>query len=132
MTVFEFEHLQVEVDKLESLITIKPLRVLSVDEINEFRGGFLIESGCRLILWDLRESDLTEITGDDAVRFSAGNTEGPAGTRLAFVVPTPADYGISRMISARMEIAGTKTTIGQFYDMDEAISWLKQPPGDLE
>lgn len=66
------------------------------------------------------------------MRFSAGNTEGPAGTRLAFVVPTPADYGISRMISARMEIAGTKTTIGQFYDMDEAISWLKQPPADLE
>lgn len=54
MTVFEFEHLQVEVDKSESLITIKPLRALSVDEINEFRGGFLVESGCRLILWDLR------------------------------------------------------------------------------
>jgi len=85
MIVFEFEHLQVEVDKAESLITIKPLRVLTVDEINDFRRGFLMESGCRLILWDLRESDLTDMTGDDAMRFSAGNTDGPPAPVSAFL-----------------------------------------------
>ena len=132
MTVFEFEHLLVEVDKAESLIQIRPRRVLTIDEVNDFRKGFLAEAGCRLILWDLRESDLSEVSGDDALRFSQGNTEVPVGTRLAFVVPRPVDYGVSRMISTRMEIAGTNSTIGQFYDIEEAINWLKQPQTDLE
>jgi hypothetical protein len=116
---------QVNIDRSIGLITIVPEGDVSVDEINAFREGFLFESGCKLILWDLRDGDLSDITGDEALLLANVNQARiQQRSRLAFVVPKPVDYGIARMIGARMEIAGSSSTIGQFYEMDLARSWL--------
>jgi hypothetical protein len=117
---------QVNIDRSIGLITIIPEHDLSVDEINSFREGFLFETGCKLILWDLREGDLSDVTGDEALLLAnVDQARIQQGSRLAFVVPKPVDYGIARMIGARMELAGSSSTIGQFFDMDLARDWLK-------
>ena len=116
---------QVNIDQSIGLITIIPEGDISIDEINEFREGFLFESGCKLILWDLRDGDLSDITGDEALLLANVNQARiQQRSRLAFVVPKPVDYGIARMIGARMELAGSSSTIGQFYEMDLAHNWL--------
>lgn len=117
---------QVNIDGSIGLITIVPEGNISIDEINEFREGFLFKSGCKLILWDLRGEDLSGITGDEALMLAnVDQARIHQGSRLAFVVPKPVDFGVARMISARMELAGSSSTIRQFYDLDLARDWLK-------
>jgi hypothetical protein len=118
---------QVNIDRSIGLITIVPERDVSVDDINEFREGFLYESGSKLILWDLRDGDLSGVTGDEALLFAnIDQARIRQRSRLAFVVPKPVDYGIARMISTRMELAGSTATIGQFFDLELARDWLKE------
>ena len=118
---------QVSIDRSIGLITMLPEGDISVDEINEFREGFLFESGCKLILWDLRGGGLSGITGDEALLLANVNQASiQLGARLAFVVPKPVDYGIARMIGSRMELGGSRSTIRQFYEIDLARDWLME------
>ena len=115
---------RVSLDEAAGLAWIVPARDVTVAEINEFRAGFLLQSGMRRLLWDLRDGDLSDMSQDEVRALSKPGFQGMAGTRLAFVVPRPVDFGVSRMIAARMQLAGTSSTIGHFYDIDAARQWL--------
>jgi hypothetical protein len=112
----------VEVDESIGLVVIVADPSVTVQEINDFRTDYLKQSGYKRVLWDGREGDMSGITSEQAKLFS--DFQPTEGSRVAFLVPTAVDFGVTRMIGARMEIAGTTSSFAQFYEYDDAIAWL--------
>jgi hypothetical protein len=118
---------QTEVCPKYNIIRITLLEVATPEDVNQFRAGPLMASGCSRIVWDFKQDDLTAISADDIRRFTEYVPEVPEGNRLAFVVPNELGFGIGRMLTTRMELSGNKARVSPFYTMDEALAWLISP-----
>jgi hypothetical protein len=86
-------------------------------------------------LWDCRDATVTWSNADVQAlvelfqRYAAAHTTG----RAAFVMGSPAAYGIVRMMQIYAEIAGLPPNLEVFSSLDEALAWLGvrgEPPAD--
>ena len=80
-----------------------------------------------LVLWDLREADLSALQSDD-VRLVVEATEPAAATRpgglTAMVFSQDAGYGLGRMFEILQGLRDPSLRRRSFRDLDEARRWL--------
>lgn len=80
---------------------------------------------------DFRQLDLNTLKHDDVVRLADLHiqmAERIGNARIAIVVSRPVDFGMVRMWQAMVEERFPAHSV--FYDMDDAMRWLKNPDAD--
>jgi hypothetical protein len=72
---------------------------------------------------DLRAAVMVDLTVDEA-RMLASRTIFSSSARRAFIVTSPAVFGMGRMWEAYTEIARGESQIRLFSNLDSALDWL--------
>jgi hypothetical protein len=78
-------------------------------------------------LWDLTETDLSQIKGDDVkeiAEFAARYAPIQMNGRTAFVSTSSLGFGLARMYEAYAENAGQSAEINVFRSPEEAEEWI--------
>jgi hypothetical protein len=111
-------------------VTITTAGDVSIEALNACTQGMFDDPHYRpglRVLADYRLSEMGQLTGD-ALRRRADSLPDEARFgrhRVAFVVSTPADYGVVRMMQAySAQRTDVEWHVG--FDIDEARGWLKQ------
>jgi hypothetical protein len=104
-------------------------------ELLETYSSFLLRTPTRLVLWDLTRAKLTA-DGDDhgiwelAVMAALLARGRRTAGRTAIVCSSPEDLGLARTILARLRIVGYPVLVKEFADVEAAMSWLREEPGE--
>jgi len=111
----------------------KSLTILSVaGELTREEIIFAFEDWAKhdvtlLLMWDLRDADLSSLNQEDLEQITAV-TKTYANLRkngkTALLVPTDLSFGISRMYEAIAEIGEHSISIRAFRSIENALAWL--------
>ena len=115
-------------DPSNTLTTLTATGELLIDEIMEVVGAFRDDPPALNILWDFREADLTESFKSEFTKRITGLAKTTVGLRrdgkTAYVAASDLVFGMCRMVTSQLNVAGALHTTMVFRDIDTALMWL--------
>ena len=119
------------VDESKRLTTHAATGELTFPEILETVQAFYENQPTENQLWDLRNASTAGITAEqiqDLADIGKRHGELRTGGKTAIVVSTDADFGLSRVLEAFIEIQEVPFSVMGFRSIDKALEWLGEPP----
>lgn len=115
------------IDLEGQLTTFKAEGMLSLDEIKQAISAYYQGDVTRMVLWDLRNASLNNLTSQDVqslVKFLEQRGSVRQGGLTALVATEDAEFGMLRMGEAYAN--GVPFRLGVFRSLDKAHEWLVQ------
>ncbi len=81
-----------------------------------------------LLLWDMSQADVSQITSDILQKFAKKSAElgvSRQGDRIAVIAPEDLQYGFARMSESFSEMESAPYSFRAFRTREEALQWLK-------
>ena len=119
------------IDLENQLTTFKAEGDLFLDEIREAITAYYQGSVTRLVLWDLREASLQNLSSQDVqslAKFLEKHGAIRQGGLTALVASEDAEFGMLRMGGAYADKA--PFSVGVFRSLDKAREWLMNNPDE--
>ena len=114
-------------DVPRDLTLVKARGGMTAHDFISWETAYLSDRVTALILWDLSNADLCDLSGDE-IRTIAARTNIVSvvrqGGKTAFVLGRPCSFGVGRMLEAYNEVAERPSEIRAFHTVDDARKWL--------
>ena len=116
-------------DLPNDLTFVRATGKMTVHDFYEWNTDYYGGTVTSLILWDVSEANLSEISTEDikndVIRTNRLSEHVRAGGKTAVFVPTGTlEFGLSRMLEAYFENEHSHFEVKVFSNMDEAKQWL--------
>ncbi len=100
---------------------------VTVQDIIQKVKAFYAGEPTKLVLWDLKEADLSKIPSEDIIQIIyviKKLSTSRKGEKTAMVFSSKFGYGLGRMFTAFSEMEATGIEYGSFHSVEEAKQWL--------
>lgn len=105
---------------------------VSEEEMYDALENFYKREPTALLLWDMSQADVSQVTTETLQRFIRKSTQlggSRQGGRTAVIASEDLQYGLARMSEVLTEIESAPYSFRAFRSRQEALRWLKS--GDL-
>ena len=105
---------------------------VSEEEMYDALENFYKGEPTTLLLWDMSQADVSQVTTETLQRFIRKSTQlggSRQGGRTAVIASEDLQYGLARMSEVLTEIESAPYSFRAFRSRQEALRWLKS--GDL-
>jgi hypothetical protein len=105
---------------------------VSEEEMYDALENFYKREPTALLLWDMSQADVSQVTTETLQRFLRKSTQlggSLQGGRTAVIASEDLQYGLARMYEAFAEIESAPYSFRAFRSRQEALQWLSS--GDL-
>lgn len=119
--------MEIEITKDEYLTVHNVKGLVSEEEMHDALEMFYKEDPTPLLLWDMSQSDVSNVTPDILQNFARKSAKLGAsrqGGRTAVIAPEDLQYGLARISEAFLEIESSPHSFSVFRTREKALQWL--------
>jgi len=120
-------YIETTYDLPSNLTTFKVVGKMSAADFFDCLARYYNGNVTLLNLWDLTESNLSEISTDeieDFAEYARHLAEARKGGKTAIVFGGTFEFGLGRMFKTYLEIAGLPLAMNNYQNLEEAKKWL--------
>lgn len=102
---------------------------LTAEEILKYSTEYYELKPTKFVMWDATKGTVKNITTEDFRKIATEMktyTQKRSGGKTALVGKFDLDFGLSRMYSSYTEMEQVPIAYGSFYNVDDAMAWLKE------
>ena len=115
----------IEHDLSKDLTMVKARGEMTASDFYTLAAHCVSKGATGLILWDLLGANICELSSDEILMIATRTKKiVPKDGKTAFVVGTPCDFGVGRMLEAHSDVAQITPEFRAFRKMDDAKKWL--------